>query len=223
MKVIHTKWNPLSFWYVRWISTFNILIVFFFVVVAIADGIAAAVAAVIRVIRNPRVANNRLLRKPKRKSQENNYWEMTWNMKQSHLDDWWPKASIRIVTLVLECFFGLNFDEHNLFCKTLLQSSGLSRPPLLESTATTKSFNRWAESMGRRWRRKKNDSRAESVIMLRNAITYSKNICFWFLSPRSLARSIACFFFSECITWQLRAPTRCVKPFVTVVTNDSKV
>lgn len=37
-------------------------------------------------------------------------WHEIWN--KSHLYDWWPKAPIR--------FDSLEFDKHNLFCKTLL-------------------------------------------------------------------------------------------------------
>lgn len=82
VKSSYSFFSDTTFWY----STFNILIVFFFCVVVICflfcyghtwhpHGWMVGCQPKIQI------------------ANENNYWEMTWNMKQSYLDDWWPKAS----------------------------------------------------------------------------------------------------------------------------------
>lgn len=133
---------------------------------------------------DPRVANRN---RDRNANAENNYWEMTWNMKQNHLYDWWPKAQIR--------FDFLGFDEHNLFCKTLLQSSALSP------------FQHGWMCFG--WLQQNFESGKWSDYEM------------WSHTPKNTL--LLCFFhfifILFCVTWQLRATTWCVNPFVTVVTK----
>ena len=86
-------------------------------------------------------------------------WHEIWN--KSHLYDWWPKASIR--------FDSLEFDEHNLFCKTLLRRGRVQhyRPGFQRVVGCLAGSDGWMC-----WLDLQQKFRERKVIRLRNAISH---------------------------------------------------
>lgn len=217
------------------ISTFNILIVFFSVTTVDCGCdhccCCCCCRCDVQVIWNRRVTD-RLLRKPNHTRKQLLRNDMKYETK---LFRWLMAESFdSIVTFALNWLLWLEFLTNIIyFVKHYSNLQDYLVRPCSSQTTTTKMtiFNRWTECLynSRRWRKKKTTvSRAESVIMLRNAITFrrrEKKYAFGFFRLGRLLWFSFLFVFVvlECVTWQLRATTWCVKPFVTVVTNDSKV
>lgn len=147
--------------------------------------------------------------------------------------------------------FGLNFWRTlNLFCKTLLQSSGLSRLlSCLDLDCRYESINDDDDDAGAAClsallaylHNKRINNTKKTTKALKEKTNQIRERKVWsYYEMRSLshthARARVCterkhklfgFFWFICFsffpsTWHSCAPTQCVKPFVTVVTNNSK-